>query len=1325
VGTYTQILNLSATTPVVGVTTISLDFFNVNSAPGAGNLAGLTAAKTAITAPLVDADGNSVSVGKFIDFNNLSFLTDAPEGQSFVNYSIAVSAATLSAIGLSTGFSILLPGATVATAIPAGADVLATFNAAFNALLTGTVDTAGGRSAIQFLAVDALTNDKTNSATGTQLLSPGSASLQTSSNLNPHLSDTPEIPGQGGDMGGDGLSAVIGSSNLNVNASQLNGLVRLNMALSSDPAIGEVKMVALKPSTFEGTSAKLLGSIVVDGYDPVTDTFIGDVANGTPIIFNSNLGSVVPNGLTAGTVYYAVNSDPGMGTFNLSSSPGGGVIDVLGKAVSASSSTAGVFTSVNNGYSVGDQVKFNGLVAAGGLTPGSTYYVVAADTNTFKLSATETGDPITSVLAVTTPTIALTNLTSPDMTTTSGTVHALSPTNASALTYSITSSSTTTPSFISFTNPLGLELQSGQSIFFGSAIGTSILANTEYFVRTVTEDKFTVSASMVFDIELEEFMPGLAVTALPSTGAIAASIDSGESNFEFGLAGFLAIDELLGYDAPLTQIGGVTFDFPSKISVPNSASSAPQNNSFPLDVNSLNAIGALGGLSITINMAPAIATPGNKLVSQFLSMSVAQADAVASNGVSLVLVGLDLKDPDALSDIQTITDDSFAATNVIRIRDTASNINAMTEEQATNISVMINNSVVGGEAENFGQSMIDITPTDILTAITLNYNVAQTLANNDMRIDLKANVQTNIAGSFGTLTGQDLLNLVEAGVDKIGFDNSTLAPVSPATVGVDPFAGQNVRNVVLSSQDLAPVSKMAIVGAGLRGNGTIDVSVVVDDSGNGISVPSTLITKMGVDRIIADDGNLDINLNDARNLLKTGVFLGNAGDRSDVTLIIDNNRDFANLKATAIGTFAAKGVDVISYDGSMDFINSLSQSKNLIDTISAGIRNGVSFDLHGNDIFLNTGFLSMAGGGAAFVSVINNISSDIYLEARHNLADGSGGYYTGYDSVTVESSGIRADWVKISNYYWYGSDNDSVSASVSVDDQMNSYASITKVVAKANATTGAAVLVDMQFGANEASATEILRAVWDDVDSVGEDNVNVIREMTEFGKAIGNLRNVYGDFRTSGVDQNEITDDSDFQSVLLSNLNKMNLKGIVIDDHVINDYSSIVDAFDTSSGDERSDYVDDYMALSSTAQSLDIVYALDATDTSSSLGLSKYVYDQEGNITTLNLKDDVFNFRSNVNTIDRIVISNASDGDMSIDLSEFGVYGDNWLNSAGDYEDSNFTSMVFRKGQSQDTFEIKASSGKLVTLQIVGLTDWTQFNAADLKESPDAWVLTA
>lgn len=1403
-GAYTQILNLSATTPTAGVTQLSLDFFNVNGAPGAGNLAGLTVAKSAITTPVVDVDGNSVTVGKFIDFNDLSSLENPPAGQSFVNYSIAASAATLSAIGSSTGFSILLPGATAATVIPAGADVIATFNAAINALLTGTVDTAGGRAAIQFLAVDALTNDGTNLATGTQLLSPGTATLLTSSNLNPHLSETPEMPGQGGNMGGNGtsLSDMIGSSNLNVNASQLNGLLRLNMALSGDPAIGEIEMVALKPSTFEGNSAKVMGSIAVDSYDPRTDTFTPPdgllMANGTPISFNTNLGSVVPNGLTAGTVYYVVNIDPEDNTFQLSATPGGGVIDILGKAVSASSTTAGVFSTGTavNGYNIGDQVKFTGTLAAGGLTPGATYYVVpsAGAEGTFSLSATDEGTAITSTVAGTA--ITLTNLTSPDTTTASGTVHALSPTDVSALTFKSTGaatfaeglpdddlifaestafhngdvvkfSGTTVPgglvagtsyfvinsddtgffqvaatatgaainittggTNVLITNqsayfgiPEGADLQVGQSIVFGSTIGTGILANTEYFVRSVEEDgTFTVSATYVNQA------PGLGVSAIGSSGTIAAGIDTGASALQFGPAGFVAIDALLGLfsDSPVTQIGGVTLDFPSKIAVSNNASSAPQYNSFPLDIPTLNAIGALGnGLAITINMAPAIATPGNKLVSQFLSMSLAQADAVASNGVSLILVGLDLKDPDALYDTQTInTVASFAATNVIKIRDTAANINAMTVEQANNIDAMIH-SVVGGEAENFGPQMIDITPTDIGTAITLSFDVAQALANNDMRIDLKASVATNIAGAFGTVTGEDLLNLVEAGIDRIGFDNSTLAPVLPATVGVDPFAGQNVRNVVLSSQDLAAVSKMAIVGAGLRGNGTIDVSVVVDDSGNGISVPSTLITKMGVDRIIADDGNLDIHLNDARNLLKTGVFLGNAGDKSDVNLIVDNDRDFANLKAPAIVTFAAKGVDVISYDAQINFINSLSQSKNLIDTISAGIRNGIAFDLHGNDIRLNTGFLSMAGVGAGFVSAVNNLSSDIYLETRHNLADGS----QGYDSITVEASGIRADWIKVSNYNWWGFDDE---ISISVDDQMNSYASMTKVVAKANATTGAAVLVDMQYGTNDYAATEVLRYVWDG-EAGDEDSVGVIREMTEFGKIIGTLKNVYGDFRTSGDDENMITDDSAFQSVLLSNLNKMNLKGIVIDDHVLNDYSSIDDAFDTSSGDERSDYVGDYMALSSTAQSLDIVYALDATDTSSSLGLSRYVYDQEGNITTslvddvtvLNLKDDAFNFRANVNTIDRIVISNASDGDMSIDLSEFGVYGDNWLNSAGDAQDSNFTSMVFRKGQSQDTFELKASSGKLVTLQIVGLTDYTQFNAADLKESPDAWVLTA
>ena len=265
-GLYTQILNLSATAPAAGVTTLSLDFFNVNGAPGAGNLAGLTAAKSAITTPVVDADGNSVTVGNFIDFNDLGAMDMAPEGQSFVNYSIAVSAATLSAIGSSTGFSILLPGALAATVIPAGADVIATFNAAINSLLAGTVDTAGGRAAIQFLAVDALTNDATNTATGAQLFSPGTASLVTTSNLNTHLSQAPEMPGQGGGMemqgGGMSVSDMIGSANLNVNANQLNGLLRLNLALSGDPAIGEIKMVALKPSGFEGNNAKVMGSMI-------------------------------------------------------------------------------------------------------------------------------------------------------------------------------------------------------------------------------------------------------------------------------------------------------------------------------------------------------------------------------------------------------------------------------------------------------------------------------------------------------------------------------------------------------------------------------------------------------------------------------------------------------------------------------------------------------------------------------------------------------------------------------------------------------------------------------------------------------------------------------------------------------------------------------------------------------------------------------------------------------------------------------------------------------------------------------------------------------
>jgi hypothetical protein len=77
------------------------------------------------------------------------------------------------------------------------------------------------------------------------------------------------------------------------------------------------------------------------------------------------------------------------------------------------------------------------------------------------------------------------------------------------------------------------------------------------------------------------------------------------------------------------------------------------------------------------------------------------------------------------------------------------------------------------------------------------------------------------------------------------------------------------------------------------------------------------------------------------------------------------------------------------------------------------------------------------------------------------------------------------------------------------------------------------------------------------------------------------------------------------------------------------------------------------------------------------------------------------------------VITNAANGDMSLDLSELGLYG---ANTDGNVT-SNFNTVVNHlSSDAQDTFHLAASNGRDVVIQIVGLTDWHQFTASDLKE---------
>jgi len=494
---------------------------------------------------------------------------------------------------------------------------------------------------------------------------------------------------------------------------------------------------------------------------------------------------------------------------------------------------------------------------------------------------------------------------------------------------------------------------------------------------------------------------------------------------------------------------------------------------------------------------------------------------------------------------------------------------------------------------------------------------------------------------------------------------------------------------------------------------------------------------------------LDINLNDARNLLKVTKdnaappMLGNVGDKSDVNLIINTARDFANTKAPLIAQYAKSGIDIISYGGDFRFLNSLSQSKNLIDTVSAGVKNGISFNLS-SDIHLNIGVLSSAGIGANLLATVNNLDDHIFINSKD-----SSHTYNGvvYNQIELSASGMRSDWVSLNNMSLVLENGNNTNQSINLDNILNSFASMTKVVAKANAAPGAAVLVDMQdhFDSdNGHSAGNILFEIWDQNDG----STALKREMAEFGKAVTGIKNLYADFRVSGDDWNQVNDDSGFQSDLITNFSKMGFKGIVVDENSVNDYSTLaVEGYevarDTDSGQSY-----DVLPLAKFAQSLDIVYQLDAASSSSSVGLSSHLY-ENGTVTTLVKENYVDEFDSNVGAIDRIVITNGQDGDLSLDLSAFGVYGAGWSSSTATQvidpvigglinyntirvNDSNFAAMIThtvnggKATTANDMFEIRTSAGKYVAVQIVGLTDWTQFNAADLKDAshivPDVFV---
>ena len=350
--------------------------------------------------------------------------------------------------------------------------------------------------------------------------------------------------------------------------------------------------------------------------------------------------------------------------------------------------------------------------------------------------------------------------------------------------------------------------------------------------------------------------------------------------------------------------------------------------------------------------------------------------------------------------------------------------------------------------------------------------MAQIFANSGFMISQQAKVNVSIANGFGTVTGEDIQALVRAGVDKIGFDN-TFTPATPAVPAVgtspaipakpasDPFTGLGVRQVIIDQNQLNDVAKLsisgltAVINGKLTDNKSIDVVVNVDDSNGSVNIPSTLLTKLGVDRIVASDGNLDLSLNDVRNLTKTGVLLGTLGDNSDVTLHVDKLRDLSSFKVPTMQKFAASGVDVISVAVSDDLnpdsetpsgspemalYESLSQSKAMLDALSAAKIAGLGFDMGGTDVGISLSSIMVPGAGASLVNGVNLLGHLNVGTVKIGFDPFGPTPYPKIENIlTISSTGIKDNWIEISDM-----------SRMSSEGQVQTLAMLTKAVAKAN-----------------------------------------------------------------------------------------------------------------------------------------------------------------------------------------------------------------------------------------------------------------------------------
>ncbi len=723
----------------------------------------------------------------------------------------------------------------------------------------------------------------------------------------------------------------------------------------------------------------------------------------------------------------------------------------------------------------------------------------------------------------------------------------------------------------------------------------------------------------------------------------------------------------------LTQVASIV----AKLAAATAGSSA----SLPFDAVSLNLFGQLENpppIGVDVSALFPMAGYANGKV----NISMDQLSAIANNNLQILILN---------------QDGVTSSRNFIKVTDTAANINLLTADSANMLNGINNFRIFDSSGfsfwDNYAIQPWEINVSDLATKVNLDFGAAQVMAQNGWRMQLAASVDSTVVGNFGSITGEELAQAGRAGIDRLVFSNGisgTVTTVDPTKVAM----GQ----VLIDQSSSWELAKLNV--ANLAGNANVDVVYAVDDSPPEYSFegmpaqysplwfPQNIMTKMGVDRVIGKDGVLDIGLFDAQKLLAKNTMLGNAGDNTDVQVYIDNTWALGNLKPSAVNKLFVGGVDTLVFVGNgtdydspdqIDYSYSSAQTKNFIDSMGAAVRLGMNLDFGrylGNEdgptpytVKLAVSGLALTGAGQNFVNIVNAIGDAPVFLATHTYS------WSGQRDMElgISKSGIYDNWIEAKDF------------SGMSDATMGEIGGFLKTTARAN--LNGSLVVDAIGKVNsEISASGLF-----DLESFSADSLKSL------GIQLKGMKNVYLDLRTSDLDPNEYGSSVDIvaSADTLKKVSSGGFKGVIVDHSALNDWNTVFGET-ISTGP---------LSISNLAPTLDVVYQLDATDSLASFGLSAFVADESGYSDALKINSDSA-FTMRLNTIDRIVITGAADGDMNIDLSGFGV------------TQENFAQKITRVGSSNSDFMMQADNGKNVGISIVGLTDFTKFTAADLADTP-------